>query len=146
MARVRSTAIEEIAADIAGGPSAPLYLVVGDRVLAEPAAIRIGETLADKAGCKVEVHRRPTGLAALLSDLKTFSLFDSAKVIVAIDSAVLADTAAAAQLVDEALEVCPINLAEDEELSERQRRSASLLLQTLRLFQIESAAGSASSA
>jgi DNA polymerase III delta subunit len=136
MAKPKARTIEQISAEA-------LYLVVGDRVLSEPAAIRIGEELAKKAGCDLEVHRRPAELAPLLADLKTYSLFASAKVLVAIESAVLADAGAAAQLIDEALEVCPITVEEGEELTERQRRSASRLLQTLRLFQAESESGGA---
>ena len=142
MARAESTSIDEILRRIGAGEVGPLYLVVGDRVLAEPAAIRIGEELAARAGCESETYRRPAELSPLLADLKTFSLFAPAKVLVAVETAVLADAGAAAQLIDEALEVCPIHLEEGEELSERQRRSASRLLQTLRLFQLDSAAGS----
>ena len=141
MARVESASIEKITAQIAEGPPQPLYLVVGDRVLAEPAALRIAEKLARKVGCDVQVFRRPAELGPLLADLKTYSLFSSAKVIVGVETAVLADASAGAQLIDEALEVCPIELHEGENLSERQRRSASRLLQTLRLFDLASATG-----
>jgi DNA polymerase III delta subunit len=142
MAKPDSTAVDQVATQIAAGRVGPLYLVVGDRVLAEPAAVRIGEALASQAGCEVEVHRRPAELAPLLADLKTYSLFGPAKVVVAVETAVLADAAAAALLIDEALEVCPISVGEGEGLSERQRRSASRLLQTLRLFQLASETGS----
>jgi len=144
MAKTDSATVEEISAQIAEGRPGPLYLVVGDRVLAEPAAIRIGEELARKAGCEVEVYRRPAELGPLLADLKTYSLFAPAKVLVGVETAVLADAAAAAQLIDEALEACPMSLEEGAGLSERQRRSASRLLQTLRLFQLESETGSSS--
>lgn len=143
MPKSDSATVEEISAQIAEGRSGPLYLVVGDRVLAEPAAVRIGEELANQAGCEVEIYRRPAHLSPLLADLKTYSLLASAKVVVAVDTAILADTTAAARLIDEALESCPISLEEGEALSERQRRSASRLLQTLRLFQLESATGGA---
>lgn len=138
-----TTRIEDITRQIAEGGGEALYLVVGDRVLSEPAARRIGEALAAKAGCEPEAHRRPAELGPLLADLKTYSLFAPAKVVVAVETAVLADAQAAAQLIDEALEVCPISVEEDQVLSESQRRSASRLLQTLRLFQIDSGAGSA---
>ena len=144
MARIESASLETISEQIAQGGSGPLYLVVGDRVLSEPAALRIGEALAAKTGCKVETYRRPAELGPLLADLKTYSLFSSAKVLVAVETAVLADAGAAAQLVDEALEACPIAVEEDVALSERQRRSASRLLQTLRLFELDSEAGSSS--
>lgn len=142
MAKSDAATVEEISTQIAEGRPGPLYLVVGDRVLAEPAAVRIGEELASKANCEVEVYRRPAELGSLLADLKTYSLFAPAKVVVAVETAVLADAAAAAQLVDEALEVCPVTVHEGEDLTERQRRSASRLLQTLRLFQLDSATGS----
>ena len=144
MANPDSVTVEQIATQIAEGRLGPFYLVVGDRVLAEPAAIRIGEELASKVGCEVEVYRRPAELAPLLADLKTYSLFAPAKVVVGVETAVLADAAAAAGLIDEALEACPISVAEGEGLAEPQRRSASRLLQTLRLFQLESVTGSSS--
>lgn len=133
--------MEQITTRIGEGRAAPLYLVVGDRVLAEPAAIRIGEELARAAGCELEVYRRPAELGSLLADLKTYSLFAPAKVVVAVETAVLADAAAAAQLIDEALEVCPVRLEEEEGLNERQRRCARRLLQTLRLFQLDAPSG-----
>jgi len=144
MTKSDSATVKAISAQIAEGPPGPLYLLVGDRVLAEPAAIRIGEELARKVGCSIEVYRRPAEIGSLLADLKTYSLFAPAKIIVGVETAVLADSTAAAQLVDEALEACPISLEEGEDLTERQRRSASRLLQTLRLFQLESTTGSSS--
>jgi hypothetical protein len=124
-------------------PPPPLFLLQGDRVLAEPAAMRLAETLAAQAGCEVEVHRRPAELGRLLADLRTYSLFATAKVVVAIDSAVLADRGAAADLIDEAAEVLPIT-APAEEPTSRERRAARRLLRALQLFQIDpyrSAAG-----
>ena len=146
MAKSKSLSIDAIADQIGRSGVESLYLVVGDRVLSEPGAIRIGAALAKSAGCEVEVYRRPTELGSLLADLKTYSLFASAKVIVAVETAVLADTQAAAQLIDEALESCPITVDGEVNLSESQRRSASRLLQTLRLFQIDAQAGSAEEA
>ena len=143
MAKSKSLSIDAIADQIGRSGVESLYLVVGDRVLSEPGAIRIGAALAKSAGCEVEVYRRPTELGSLLADLKTYSLFSSAKVIVAVESAVLADAQAAAQLIDEALESCPITVDDEVNLSEPQRRSASRLLQTLRLFQIDAQAASA---
>ena len=143
MAKSSSLSIDAISDEISETGVGSLYLVVGDRVLSEPGAIRIGEALAKSAGCEVEVYRRPAELGPLLADLKTYSLFASAKVIVAVETAVLADAQAAAQLIDESLESCPITVDDEVNLSESQRRSASRLLQTLRLFQIDSQAGSA---
>ena len=143
MAKTESTTIETIRRQIEDQGVESLYLVVGDRVLSEPGAIRIGEALAEKAGCELAVYRRPAELGVLLADLKTYSLFASAKVIVAVETAVLADAQAASQLIDEALEACPISADEEAVLSDTQRLSASRLLQTLRLFQIEAGSGSA---
>ncbi|MGB5478205.1 MAG: hypothetical protein WBO53_14460 [Thermoanaerobaculia bacterium] len=120
----------------------PLYLVAGDRVLAEPAAIQIGQALARSVGCELEVHRRPADLGLILADLKTYSLFAPAKVVVVIESSVLADSGAAAELLDETVEALPIG-TEPAELSGLERRAAGRLLQTLRLFQIDPAAGAA---
>ncbi|MEE8138407.1 MAG: hypothetical protein V3T81_05990 [Thermoanaerobaculia bacterium] len=119
-----------------------VYLVSGDRVLAEPAALEIGEKLAESAGCEIEVYRRPAELAPLLADLKTFPLFGSAKVIVAVETAVVADQKAAADLLDEAAEVLPL-AGDPSNLSTRERRAAGLLLQALRLFRVDRSADSA---
>jgi DNA polymerase III delta subunit len=143
MAKPEPRSPDQITARIDEGEVGSLYLVVGDRVLAEPAAVRIGEELARQAGCDVEVHRRPAELGPLLADLKTYSLFAPAKVVVAVETAVLADAAAAAQLIDEALEAGAVELEEGDSLSERQRRSACRLMQTLRLFQLEATTGGA---
>ena len=143
MARTNSVSIDAMVDKVAASGVESLYLVVGDRVLSEPGAMRIGEALARTAGCEVEVYRRPAELGTLLADLKTYSLFSSAKVVVAVETAVFADAQAAAQLIDEALESCPITFDDAVDLSESQRRSASRLLQTLRLFQIDAQAGSA---
>lgn len=135
------TDLETILSSIGQGEARSLYLVAGDRVLAEPAGIRIGEALAKETDCEVEVSRRPTQLAPLLSDLRTFSLFAAAKVIVAIETAVLADHTAAADLLDEAMEVLPLHGTADS-LSEVERRASGRLLQTLRLFQLDPQSGS----
>jgi DNA polymerase-3 subunit delta len=133
--------LESILSAIGQGEARSLYLVAGDRVLAEPAGMRIGEVLAKETGCEVEVTRRPTRLTTLLNDLRTFSLFAAAKVIVAIETAVLADHTAAADLLDEALEALPVQ-GTGESLSEAERRASGRLLQTLRLFQLDPQSGS----
>jgi hypothetical protein len=102
-----SPAVDRLLETIDQGKREPVYLVAGDRVLAEPAAGRIGEKLAGLVDCEVEIHRRPAGLGSILADLKTFSLFASAKIIVAVETAVLADQRAAADLLDAALETVP---------------------------------------
>ncbi len=140
-----SAQLERILAALGDSAAQPLYLVWGDRVLAEPEALRLAEALAEKAGCSAEVHRRPAGVGPLLADLKTFSLFEPAKVLVAVDSAVLADLAAAASLVDEAIEALPVDPSAEEPTA-RERRAALRLFQALRLLQIDPEAGTAEGA
>lgn len=132
--------LETVLGSIDEGRIGPLYLVSGDRVLAEPAAIQIGQVLGKAVGCEPEVHRRPADLGAVLADLKTYSLFAPAKVVVVIDSSVLADSGAAAELLDETLEALPLS-TQPTELSGAERRAAGRLLQTLRLFKIDPEAG-----
>src|SRR5215210_6397778 len=95
-------------------------LVHGDLVLAEPAAQRVAETLARASGVSPEVHRRPASLGPLLQDLRTYSLFASGKVVLAMDSAVLADRNAAGDLIDDAAEVVPVTGGGDRSLSGRE--------------------------
>jgi DNA polymerase III delta subunit len=120
---------------IAAGARPSMTLVHGDLVLAEPAAEHVAAALAAAAGCTVETYRRPPSLAGLLQDLRTFSLFSSAKVLLAVDTAVLADRSVAADLIDEAATVLP--LGEGETLTTREKASAALLLQALRLFEVD---------
>lgn len=122
---------------VAGSPDTalqPVYLVAGDLVLAEPIGSRLAQAIAARLGCSVEAHRRPQRLAPLLADLRTFSLFASGKVILAADTAVLADASGAAELIDQAAEALPAG--DGEALSAREREAASRLLQALRLFAV----------
>jgi len=135
-----SESLETVLESIDEGRIRPLYLVAGDRVLAEPAAIQIGQSLGKSVGCEPEVHRRPADLGLILADLKTYSLFAPAKVVVVVESSVLADSGAAAELLDETLEALPIS-PEATELSGVERRAAGRLLQTLRLFHLDPEAG-----
>lgn len=121
------------------GPG-PCYLVAGDRVVAEPAAERLAEAIGRKYGCEPLTHRRPARLLPLLDDLRTFSLFDPAKVVVAVESSVLADLGAAAALVDQAVGVLPVEPG--VELSARERDAAIHLLQAIRLAQLDPYRGS----
>lgn len=116
-------------------------LVHGDLVLAEPAAERIAAALAEALGCAPEKHRRPPTLSPLLQDLRTFSLFSTAKALLVVDSAVFADRGAAAELIDDAAEVLPVTVAEDRPLSGRERQAASRLFQALHLFNLDPHAG-----
>jgi len=120
------------------GRSGPqVCLIHGDLVLAEPAAVRAAETLAAAHGLakdRVEVHRHASSLAPILQDLRTYSLFGGAKVLLVLDTAVFADRNAAAGLIDEAAEVLPLN---SPTLGPRERQAASRLIQALHLFNTE---------
>ncbi len=133
-----SSALETTLRRIAEGERQPVYMVAGDLVLAEPAAQRLAAALAERAGCAVETHRRPQRLTPVLEDLRTYSLFSPAKVLLVVVSSLLADRNAAADLVDEAADGLP---AGEGDLSPRSRGAASRLLQTLRLFGIDPLAG-----
>ena len=124
-------------------PPSPLYLLVGDPVLAEPAASRLGAALAERAGGTFALRRRPADLLPLLEDLRTFALFGGGKVLAVVDTAVLADRAAAAELVAEAL-AAPT--PSGDSLAPREREGASRLLQALHLFGVEPLAGDAAAA
>lgn len=121
---------------IAGGETRPVYVVSGDLVVAEPQAEKLAGALAEKSGCAVETRRRPAGLGEILQNLRTFSLFDAAKVVLVVDSAVFADRKAAGELIDQAEQALPV----DGELGVAGREGASRLLQALRLFGIDAAA------
>lgn len=123
-------------------PPQPVYLISGDLVLAEPAGARLAEALAAKVGSAVEVRHRPPALGAILDDLRTYSLFGGGKIILAVDSAVLADRGAAAELIDDAEEALPVP---EGELPSRAREGASRLLQALKLFGIDPFLGEARS-
>ncbi|HEV7517947.1 MAG TPA: hypothetical protein VGR07_16735, partial [Thermoanaerobaculia bacterium] len=136
----------------AGGERPAVCLVTGDLVLAAPAAERIAEALAAAAGCAVETHRRPASIAPLLADLATYSLFAAGKVLLAIDTAVLADRSAAAALIDDAAEGIPAGNAGAGEardiraLGARERQAAVRLLQALHLFDVNPYEGSTETA
>jgi len=124
------------------GEPSPVYVVAGDRVLAEPAATRLAEALAERAGCSVETHVRPSRLAPILGDLRTFALFASAKVVLVVETGALADRSAAAAFVDEAVEVLPLGDRSDRsDLSPGERRAALALLQAVRLFEVDPLVG-----
>lgn len=129
--------LDALVQSIAGGakPPSAVFVVGGDLVIAEPQATRLAEALAEKAGCPVQTHRRPASLGPILNDLRTFSLFDNAKVALVVDSAVLADRAAAAELIDEAAKVLPVDPG--AQLDGARRLGASRLLQALHVFGVE---------
>lgn len=142
---MRSGGPEDLLEAVAGGAVEPVYLIHGDLVLAEPAGERLAAALAEVAGCRVETHRRPPRLTEILDDLRTFSLFEPAKVLLAVDTAVLADRRSAADLIDAAAEVLPVGFVEGSgtaaEPAPREREAASRLLQTLRLFDLDPETG-----
>lgn len=137
---------------IEGGDRQPLYLVIGEQVLASREATRIAEALAAAAGCEVAAHKGAAGaeLGSILADLFTFSLFDSAKVSLVSGSAVFVDRDAAADLIDEAAKAVvddsgPIGPFGDP-LSSAERVAAGRLLQVFRLYGTDPLAGAAEEA
>lgn len=144
---MKAAEIDAAVERIEGGDRQPLYLVIGEQVLATREATRIAEALAAAAGCEVAVHKSAAvaELDPILADLYTFSLFDSAKVALVSGSAVFADRDAAADLIDEAATAVvddsgPIDPLGDP-LSSAERVAAGRLLQVLRLFGTDPLAG-----
>src|ERR1700761_736982 len=99
--------VQRLLASLLQGGTSQVALVHGDLVLAEPAALEVAAALAERHGGQVESYRRPPSLPALLQDLRTFSLFGAAKVVLAIDTAIFADRSGAADLIDDAEEALP---------------------------------------
>ena len=134
---------------IKGGDRQPLYLVIGEQVLAMREATRIAEALASASGCSVEVHKGVAGaeVRSVLADLCTFSLFESAKVAVVSETDLFADKDAAADLIDKAARVLDdegsLVRAAGEPLLASERSAAGQLLQVLRLHGVDPMAGSA---
>jgi DNA polymerase III delta subunit len=126
-----SRAVEQLVERLRTAPAEPVYLVTGDTLLAEPLGQRLAAAIAAKIGCQVETYRHPASLAPLLADLRVYSLFATGKVVLVVDSAVLADRAAAADLIDDAAAVLPLAGAQ---LGPREREAASRLLQAIHLF------------
>ncbi len=127
--------LDELLERAVAGTGGPVYLIAGDRVLAEPAGQRLAAAVAERAGCQVETHRHPPRLVPILEDLRTFALFSSAKVVLAVESGVFADRGAAAAFVDDAAEALPLSGGDD--LSPAERRAAIRLLQAIRLFDVD---------
>ncbi len=123
--------------------ASPIHLVVGDPSLAEPKAVALAEQLAGGSGLHTLARHRES-LTAVLDDLETYSLFNEPKVVVAFESALLADKSAAAALIDAALDD-PITDSQAE-LSSRQRWGATRLYNALRMHGIDPFAGSAAEA
>lgn len=140
--RIPDSSLKQALEIVRAGESAPIVLVSGEPILAEPAAAQVAAALAELVDCSVETVRRPVDLAPILADLKTLSLFSSGKVILAVETTVLAERAAAADLIDEAAEVLPV--AGGNELAPRERQGARRLLRALELFQLEAGSGGSS--
>jgi hypothetical protein len=126
------------------GETQPVYLVLGDLVLAEPAATRLGDALGKAFGAAPDSHRRPARLVPILEDLRTFSLFTPAKVSLVVDAALFADRSVAAELLADALEASPAGGGGD--LAPKERQAAARLLQALRLFGVDPYEGDAAQA
>lgn len=126
---------DKLIADLGTGPAQAVYLVSGDMVVAEAQARKLAQALADKAGCALTVHRHPAEMGSILADLRTFSLFESAKVVLVVDSALMTDRAAAAELIDQAAAGLPLD--DVENLKAKQRLAASRLMQALHVFAID---------
>ncbi len=142
---MKTPEIDAAVARIAGGDRQPLYLVTGELVVAMKAATQLADALAAGSGCEVAVYKG-AGLAELppiLADLFTFSLFDSAKVTLVSDSAIFADRAAAADLIDDAgarfdsTGAGPVGGA----LAPEWKEAAGRLLLALRLFDVPADSG-----
>lgn len=128
--------MREALAAIAAGRIEPVYLVHGDRALAEPAGMRLARALGESLRCAPRVVRRPDSLAEVIADLRTFSLFGDGKVVVVVESGVLADRGTAAALLDEIRAELPWSGGRAE-LSGGAREAAQRLLQVLRLHDID---------
>ncbi len=136
-----SRTVESLLAALENDDPQPVYLVSGNLVLAEPAARRLAEGIAERGGAQVDVVRRPGRLGDLLGDLRTFSLFAGCRVLLVVESAIFADHRAAAELIDQVLEETPVS--DDTELSRGERAAAGRLLQVLRLFELDPYEGGA---
>lgn len=128
--------VRDLLERIEGGERHPLYLVTGELVLAEPAGVELATALAGDSS--YELRRRPADLAPIVEDLRTYSLFGTGKVVLVVDSAVLADRETASALVGEAISALPVSSG--EELSGSERGGALRLLQALHVFGVDPAA------
>jgi len=141
---VGAPSADALVSRIGEGRIEPCYLIHGDRVVAEPVALRLAEAAGAKLGCTPQVHKRPAEIAPFLAELKTYSVVESSKGTVISESAVLAETSAASQLLEEAASALPVQAGEGEPTA-RERNAALRLFQVLRLFEIDPYAGSTES-
>ena len=134
--------MDDLVAAARAGKLAPVVLVRGDRVLAEPAARRLAAALAELWQVEPADVRHAGDLAAVVDDLRTFSLFATGKLVVAVETGIFADRDAAAELFAEVREALPWS-GTSAELTGRSRAAALRLLQVLRLFELDREAASA---
>jgi DNA polymerase III delta subunit len=80
----RAALIEPLLAATRQGRVEPLYLIHGDRVVAEPMAVRLAKAIAERGGHEVEVVKRPPDLSRLLGSLRTLSLFGTGRTLVVV--------------------------------------------------------------
>ncbi|MEM7350982.1 MAG: hypothetical protein AAF657_09270 [Acidobacteriota bacterium] len=125
--------LDRLLQGVNAGEKHPVYLIYGDLVVGEPQAEKLAQAVAEKSGCGVETRKRPADLGTILQNLRTYSLFEAAKVVLVVDSAIFADRSLAAALIDQAEEALPV----EDELSAGGREGASRLLQALRVFGID---------
>ncbi len=123
-----------------GAAVSPLYLVRGERALAEPLAERLSARLAEAWKTEPVRLRHPEDLPRVVEDLRTYSLFSTGKLVVAVETGVLADRAAAEVLLGQVRAEMPWQ-GGAEELVGRVRGAALRLLQVLRLFDLDPASG-----
>lgn len=129
---------EELLAAARAGELSPIVLVAGDRPLAEPLATRLAASLGELWGTSPVTLRHPGELVAIVDDLRTFSMFAGGKVVVAVETGLLADRDAAADLLAPVREALPWS-GGPLELAGRAREAALRLLQVLRLFDADPA-------
>ncbi|HVS62795.1 MAG TPA: hypothetical protein VMT85_04725 [Thermoanaerobaculia bacterium] len=130
-----SQGVDALLERVGAGAVEPVYLLIGDAVLTEPAARRLAIAIAEGSEAEPSVRRRPSSLGPVLQDLETYSLFGSGKVVVVTETALLADRSAAADLIDQAAEPLPIEPG--DELGEKAREAGGRLLLALRLFGLD---------
>jgi len=113
-----------------------MLLVRGERALAEPLAERLAARLAEAWQTEPIRLRHPGDLPAVVDDLRTYSLFSGGKLVVAVETGVFADRAAAASLLGEVRSELPFQGGADD-LVGKTRGAALRLLQVLRLFDVD---------
>ncbi|MEM9556692.1 MAG: hypothetical protein AAGC60_20700 [Acidobacteriota bacterium] len=143
--------LDTLLTEVDAGQAQPVVLITGDLVAVEPQAERLATAIAEASGSEVTVRRRPERLGLVFDDLRTAALFGSGKVVLAVDTALLADAAGAADLIDQAADGLPFKspsakTAGDAVLDGAGREGAARLFQALRLFGVDPHVGDAAAA